>query len=194
MKLPLSGTAKIHLIKNNNNNDMIQNTAIHRSVTIALLTLIISQTTILAQAAGNYSSVEERRIENSIIEERSKIRKEREEIDLRKKELKALEEGVDKKLAEIDDKLKSLQILQSKIETLLEEKTAAEQKKIESLAKIYEKMTPAKAALAITGLEQQLASDLLEKMKVKAAAKILDQVSKQKTSEISTTYTTLPIE
>jgi flagellar motility protein MotE (MotC chaperone) len=173
---------------------MIQNTAIHRSVTIALLTLIISQTTILAQAAGNYSSVEERRIENSIIEERSKIRKEREEIDLRKKELKALEEGVDKKLAEIDDKLKSLQILQSKIETLLEEKTAAEQKKIESLAKIYEKMTPAKAALAITGLEQQLASDLLEKMKVKAAAKILDQVSKQKTSEISTTYTTLPIE
>ena len=145
-------------------------------------------------AENNYSSVEERRIEKTILQEREKIRQERQEIDLRKKELKSLEEGVDKKLAEIDDKLKSLQTLQSKIETLLEEKSAAEQKKIESLAKIYEKMTPGKAALALTGLEQQLASDLLEKMKVKAAAKILDQVSKQKTTEISTTYTTLQLE
>lgn len=173
---------------------MILNTFIHRSISIVLLTLLFSLTPLLAQSGENYNSVEERRIENSILEERAKIRKEREEIDLRKKELKSLEEGVDKKLAEIDNKLKSLQILQGKIETLLEEKSAEEQKKIESLAKIYEKMSPAKAALAITGLDQQLASDLLGKMKVKAAAKILDQVSKQKTSEISTTYTTLQIE
>ena len=145
-------------------------------------------------AENNYSSVEERRIEKTILEERAKIRKEREEIDLRKKELKSVEEGVDKKLAEIDDKLKSLQTLQNRIETLLEEKSAAELKQIESLAKIYEKMTPAKAALALTGLERQLASDLLGKMKVKSAAKILDQVSKQKTTEISTTYTTLQLE
>ena len=145
-------------------------------------------------ADNNYSSVEERRIEKTILEERAKIRKEREEIDLRKKELKSLEEGVDKKLAELDDKLSSLQTLHKKIEVLLQEKSAKEQKQIESLAKIYEKMSPVKAALAITGLEQQLASDLLGKMKTKAAAKILDQVSKQKTTEISTTYTTLQLE
>lgn len=145
-------------------------------------------------AENNYSSVEERRIQKTILEERAQIRKEREEIDLRKKELKSLEDGVDKKLAEIDDKLKSLQTLQDRIEKLLEEKSAVEQKQIESLAKIYEKMMPAKAALALTGLDQQLASDLIGKMKVKSAAKILDQVSKQKTTEISTTYTTLQLE
>lgn len=145
-------------------------------------------------AENNYSSVEERRIEKSILEERAKIRKEREEIDLRKKELKSLEEGVDKKLTEIDGKLESLKRLQNKIEVLLEKKSAIEQKQIEGLAKIYEKMNPAKAALALSGLEQQLASDLLGKMKVKSAAKILDQVSKQKTTEISTTYTTLQLE
>lgn len=156
-----------------------------------LLFLLVS---LSPAAENNYSSVEERRIEKTILQEREKIRKERQGLDLRKKELKSLEEGVDKKLAEIDDKLQSLQTLQNKIETLLEEKSAAEQKKIESLAKIYEKMMPGKAALALTGLEQQLASDLLEKMKVKAAAKILDQVSKQKTTEISTTYTTLQLE
>ncbi len=106
----------------------------------------------------------------------------------------ALEEGVDKKLAEFDTKLESLKSLQNKIETLMEEKSAIEKKQIESLAKIYEKMIPAKAAIALSGLEQQLASDLLGKMKVKSAAKILNQVSKQKTTEISTTYTTLQLE
>ncbi len=162
------------------------------SLLIAIVTLCGSRPVFSAE--NNYSSVEERRIQKTILEERAQIRKEREEIDLRKKELKSLEEGVDKKLAEIDEKLQSLQSLQNRIETLLEEKSAAEQKQIESLAKIYEKMTPVKAALALTGLERQLASDQLGQMKVKAAAKILDQVSKQKTTEISTTYTTLQLE
>jgi flagellar motility protein MotE (MotC chaperone) len=161
---------------------------------ITLLLFMVQSPACLHAAEENYGSVEERRIEKTIIEERARIRKEREEIDLRKKELKSLEEGVDKKLAEIDSKLQSLQTLQSKIETLLEEKSAEEQKRIESLAKIYEKMTPAKAASALAGLDEQLASDLISKMKVKAAAKILDQASKQKTTEISTTYTTLQLE
>ncbi len=161
---------------------------------ITTLILLFSLTPSAFSAENNYSSVEERRIEKTILEERATIRKEREEIGLRKKELKSLEEGVDKKLAEIDTKLESLKSLQNRIETLLEEKSAVEQKQIESLAKIYAKMTPAKAALALSGLEQQLASDLLGKMKVKSAAKILDQVSKQKTTEISTTYTTLQLE
>ena len=161
---------------------------------ITTLIVLLSLSPAAFSAENNYSSVEERRIEKTIIEERAKIRQEREEIDLRKKELKSLEEGVDKKLAEIDSKLESLKSLQNRIETLLEEKSAIEQKQIESLAKIYAKMNPAKAALALSGLEQQLASDLLGKMKVKSAAKILDQVSKQKTTEISTTYTTLQLE
>lgn len=161
---------------------------------ITTLILLFSLTPSTFSAETNYSSVEERRIEKTILEERVKIRKEREEIGLRKKELKSLEESVDKKLAEIDTKLESLKSLQNRIETLLKEKSAVEQKQIQSLAKIYSKMNPAKAALALSGLEQQLASDLLGKMKVKSAAKILDQVSKQKTTEISTTYTTLQLE
>jgi len=161
---------------------------------ISTFILLFSLAPSALSAENNYSSVEERRIEKTILEERTKIRKEREEIDLRKKELKSLEEGVDKKLTEIDSKLESLKSLQNRIAALLEEKSAIEQKQIESLAKIYEKMNPAKAALALSGLEQQLASDLLGKMKVKSAAKILDQVSKQKTTEISTTYTTLQLE
>ena len=141
-----------------------------------------------------FSSVEERRLQNVIVQERAKIRKEQTEMALKKKELKTLEEGVDNKLAEIDNKLEQLRKLQDKIESLLEEKSAEEKKRLQDLAKIYEKMNPVKASLAIAGLDQQLAADLLANMKVKSAAKILDQSSKQKTTQLSTTFSTLQLE
>jgi flagellar motility protein MotE (MotC chaperone) len=151
------------------------------------------------QAAGTtdadqYSSVEERRLQNVILQERAHIQKERAEIVMKKKELKTLEGGVDKKLAEIDNKLDELRKLQKKIESLLEKKSAEEKKRLQGLAKIYEKMNPAKASLAIAGLDQQLAADLLANMKVKSAAKILDQSSKQKATQLSTTFSTLQLE
>ncbi|MGB3212383.1 MAG: hypothetical protein WBB19_16900 [Desulforhopalus sp.] len=128
------------------------------------------------------------------MQERQNIRREREEIALRKKELKTLEGGVDKKLAEMDKKLEELRKLQDKIELLLADKSAKENKRVQELASIYQKMSPAKAALAITGLDKQLAADLLANMKVKAAAKILDQISKQKATELSKTFSTLQLE
>ncbi|MCP4343726.1 MAG: hypothetical protein GY799_33850 [Desulfobulbaceae bacterium] len=143
---------------------------------------------------NNYGSVEERRIENSILQERTSIRKEREEISMRKKELKTLEEGVDKKITVIDMKLEELKKLQNKIESLLVGKSAKEKKMLKELATIYQKMSPAKAALVLTDLDQQLAADLLANMKVKSAAKILDRISKQKATELSTTFTTLQLE
>ncbi len=142
----------------------------------------------------SFSSVEERRIDSTIFQERANIRKEREEIDLHKKELKTLEEGVDKKLADLDRKVEELKDLQKKIGVLLAEKSAEEKKRIQSLAGIYEKMAPAKAALAMSGLEPQLAADLLASMKVKAAAKVLDQIAKQKATDLSTTFSTLQLE
>lgn len=142
----------------------------------------------------SYETVEQRRIEGTILQERANIRQEREEISLRKKELKTLEESVDKKLADIDNKLQELNNLQKQIEALLEKKSAEEKKRIKNLATIYEKMSPGKAAMAISGLEEQLAADLLAAMKVRAAAKILDQTTKQKTTELSTTFSTLQLE
>lgn len=148
----------------------------------------------ISPAITTYDSVEERRLESSILQERASLRKEREEIALRKKELKTLEEGVDKKIARIDKKLEEMKSLQKQIEELLAEKSAAEKKRTDNLALIYAKMSPAKAALALSGLDEKLAADLLASMKVKAAAKILDQISKQKASQLSTTFSTLQLE
>lgn len=172
-------------------------------ITIAKILMTIASALLLfqqVQAADetgekdSFSSVEERRIDNTIQQERANIRKEREDMDLHKKEVKSLEEGVDKKLADMDRKLEELKSLQKKIETLLVAKTAAEKKRINDLAVIYEKMAPAKAALAMSGLEEKLAADLLASMKAKAAAKILDQLAKQKATELSKAFSTLQLE
>lgn len=147
-----------------------------------------------AAATEQYDSVEERRLYNAIQTERAGISEERKELELKKNELKSIEEGVDKKLVEIDAKLEELKALRKQLETLLAAKTEEELKKTRDLAKIYEKMSPDKAAMALSGLDQQLAADLLANMKEKSAAKILDQISRQKATELSTTFSTIQLE
>ncbi len=162
-------------------------------VTLSLLLVTICSTAAFG-ADREYSSVEERRIIEAIDKERKRVRQEWIKIDLRKKELKVIEEGVDKKIAEIDRKLLQLQAQQRKIEQLLAKKSIAEKKRIVSLAKIYAKMTPVKAAQAISGLEEQLAADILEQMKAKPAARILDAISREKATDLSRTYSTIPVQ
>lgn len=159
-----------------------------------LLSVTLAHGAAEEEPSQSFASVEERRIADAILQERDSLRREREELDLRKKELKTLEEGVDKKLADIDRKLSEMVTLQQKIDESLAEKSAAEKKKIAELAAIYEKMTPVKAAQAMTGLEQQLAADLLAAMKTKAAARVLDQLAKQKATDLSTTFSTIQLE
>lgn len=171
----------------------------HVTVIAFFILWLIANTPLFCHAqedekSPQYSSVEERRLVNTIEAERASIREERGELELKKKELKSIEEGVDKKLTEIDGKLEELKTLRKQIETLLTAKTEEELKRTRELAKIYEKMSPDKAALAISGLESKLAADLLASMKVKAAAKILDETSKQKASELSTTFSSIQLE
>lgn len=145
-------------------------------------------------AAQNFSTVEERRLFQQIEDERVKLREGSKELELKKKELKSLEETVDKKLATLDKKLTELSRVQKKLEELLQLKSAEEEQKTKDLAKIYEKMIPQRAALAITGLESQLAADLLAAMKAKSAAKILDQITRLKATELSTQFSKIQIE
>ena len=166
--------------------------AIITTSTLLLLTLPLRVSG--AEEQAQYGSVEERRIANSILQERANIRQDRENLALKKKELKSIKEGVDKKLAELDSKIEELNNLKKKIEALLADKSAKEKKRTKELAAIYAKMTPVKAALALSSLEQTLAADLLSSMKVKSAAKILDQIPRQKASELSTRFSTLQLE
>ena len=77
------------------------------------------------------------------------------------------------------------------LEELLAKKDQAEKDKIKNLSKIYESMEPGKAAMAITGLDQQLAAELLANMRTRSAAQILDNLDNQQTTEISRLFLSL---
>ena len=129
-----------------------------------------------------YGSVEERRIMESLQgESGSQLNKERDDLENKKKELKRLESEVDKKL----DQLNQMRV---RIEKLLAEKEAKESKKIQELAKMYEKMTADKAAMILSSVDQELAISILAKMKTKSAAKILNNIEREKAAKLSTAY------
>lgn len=157
------------------------------------------QTASLAQDSApeniqSFSSVEERRLHATIQEERAGIFEDKKALALKEKELKTLEDAVDKKLAEIDTKLDELLKRRKELTDLLAQKDVEEIKKVKDLSKIYEKMDPAKAASALSVLDQQLAADLLANMKAKAAAKVLDSLNRQKAAEISRTFSNIQLE
>ncbi len=141
-----------------------------------------------------YSSVEERRLHALMQKERENVLKDKKVLALKENELKTLEAAVDKKIGEIDAKLDELRKLQSKIEELLAVKSAEENKRVQNLGKIFEKMAPEKAALALSGMDQRLATDLLATMKPKSAAKVLNMLDRKKAAQLSTTFSTIQIE
>ncbi len=131
-----------------------------------------------------YSSVEERRLLVALQQERRNLVREREALDRKKKELKRLQAEVDKKL----DQLKKERL---RLEELLAEKDAAELKRIRELSKMYEKMSPEKAARIFTDLDQELAISLLANMKTKAAARILNNMNGEAAARLTTAFSSL---
>jgi flagellar motility protein MotE (MotC chaperone) len=143
----------------------------------------------------SYSSVEERRLYDTLEQERAGLQEKIKVLADREKELKTLEQEVDKKFEQMEKKIQELKKLQQKTEELLAQKDAAELKKIEELSKIYSKMEPDKAALALSVLkDQQLAADIIAGMKTKSAAKVMEQLDKLKASSLTTTLSTLSTE
>lgn len=132
-----------------------------------------------------YNSVEERRIMESLQKRGvAPFAQEREDLENKKNELKRLESEVDKKIEQLNQ-------LRVKVEKLLEQKTAEEQKRILELARMYEKMTAEKAAVVLGSVDQELAIAILAKMKTKSAAKILNNMEREKAAKLTSAFSTL---
>ena len=132
------------------------------------------------------SSVEERRILVSIEDEYAKLAEREARIDSREMQLKTLQAEVDKKLA-------AMQQLRNELVKLLDRKEETEGERVGELSRIYEKMSPQKAAILIRDLDSQLAVDLLLGIKKKTAGKILDNLDAQTAIELSKAFTEIPV-
>ncbi len=137
-----------------------------------------------AEPGKSYASVEERRLLVALQQERNDLALEKEELSKQKNELKRLESEVDKKL----DQLKRLR---QQVEQLLVEKDVKEIQRVKDLSKMYEKMSPEKAARIFGTIEQELAISIMENMKTKSAARILNNMDRERAAILTTGFSSL---
>lgn len=148
-----------------------------------------------ASQERSYTSVEERRLYDTLERERAGLQEKIKVLADKEKELKTLEQEVDKKFELMEKKIRELKKVQQQTEELLARKEQAELNKIQELSKMYSKMDPEKAALTLSALEdQQLAANIIAGMKTKSAAKVMEQLDKLKASALTTTLSTLSTE
>jgi Uncharacterized conserved protein len=138
----------------------------------------------LPEPEQQYGSVEERRIVERLQAGGMPFALEREELDVKKNELKRLEGEVDKKIEQLNQ-------IRVRVEKLLEQKQIEEQQRIGELAKMYEKMNAEKAATVLGAVDQELAVSILGQMKSKSAAKILNNMEREKAAKLTSAFSIL---
>lgn len=107
------------------------------------------------------------------------------ELDSREAELKKLEEELHKQKVELDKKISQLDQLRGQIGNQLEEKVKVDQEQVDKLVSFYSNMRPQKAAKIIETLNEDLAVEVLRKMKKKEAAEIMNMLEPAKAQKLS---------
>lgn len=163
---------------------------------ILFVSLLILPTTSVGQNADakEYDSVEERRLQGQLNNNAPVSNTDIDNILRRQNDLKILEETVDRKLAEVEKKIAELKKTKSAIQALLAQKDAVELSRLKQLAKIYEQMATDKAARAIAGLDRELATDLLTRMKTKSVASILATMPQSVAIDLTTRVSATQLE
>lgn len=126
------------------------------------------------------SSVTEAEFEvlQRLAKRRDELDKRQSDLALREKVLAATEKRIDGKISELDQ-LKNL------IQGLLKKHDAEQEKKLQSLVKIYEKMKPKNAARIFEQLDMNILLDVVERMREAKTAPIFAAMSPAKAKAVT---------
>lgn len=107
------------------------------------------------------------------------------ELDRREEELAKLEEELQKQRSGIEEKIKQLETMRAEISTTLKDRVEQDQEKVAKLVDVYSNMKPVSASRVIETLNENLAVTILDRMKKKNAAEILNMMSAAKAKKLS---------
>ncbi len=107
------------------------------------------------------------------------------ELDRREAEIVKLEEELQKQREGIEEKIKQLEQMRKQISDTLKGRVEQDQEKVAKLVDVYSNMKPAQASKIIETLNEDLAVSILDKMKKKNAAEILNTMSAAKARKLS---------
>ena len=114
----------------------------------------------------------------SLSQRREEIEQRAREIDQREILLKAAEQRIDQKIAELER-------LQASIEALLVQHDEQSEAQLQSLVRIYESMKPKEAARIFEELDMEVLLEVLERMKERKTAPILAQMDPRRAKAVT---------
>lgn len=118
-----------------------------------------------------------------------KLKQRKLELDMREKELAELEEELQKQKVELDKRIVQLEEMRAQIAQVLKERVEVDQEKVNKLVDLYSNMKPKQAADVIGSINEDLAVEVLAKMKKKNAAEIMNLLPQEKARVLSEKYT-----
>ncbi len=118
-----------------------------------------------------------------------KLKQRKEELDMREKELAQLEEELQRQKVELDKRITQLEDMRGQIAQVLKERVEVDQEKVTKLVDLYSNMKPKQAADVIGSINEDLAVEVLAKMKKKSAAEIMNLLPPEKAKVLSEKYT-----
>ncbi len=118
----------------------------------------------------------------------ARLRERKVELDKREEEIAKQEEELVKQRLEVEDKLKELEGVRRNISSILENKVQGDDQKVQDLVQFYSNMKPPQAAKILETLDESLAVRVIEKMKKKNAAEIMNLLKPEKAQSISEKY------
>jgi flagellar motility protein MotE (MotC chaperone) len=118
-----------------------------------------------------------------------KLKQRKLELDMREKELTELEEELQKQKVELDKRIAQLEEMRGQIAQVLKDRVEVDQEKVNKLVDLYSNMKPKQAADVIGSINEDLAVEILAKMKKKSAAEIMNLLPPEKARMLSEKYT-----
>lgn len=107
------------------------------------------------------------------------------QLDAKEAELKKLEEELHNQKVELEKRLAQLEQLRTQIGNQLQERVNTDAEQVDKLVAFYSSMKPGTAAKVIEKINEDLAVEVLKKMKKKDAAEIMNMIESDKAQRLS---------
>lgn len=115
----------------------------------------------------------------------AKLEDRKRELDEREAEMARLEEELQQQKVMLEDKIKQLEKIRQNIGSVLKEKTVSDSEKVDRLVEFYSNMKPQNAAKVFEELNENLAVEVLTRIKKKNAADIMNLIKADKAQRLS---------
>jgi flagellar motility protein MotE (MotC chaperone) len=114
-----------------------------------------------------------------------KLNERKKELDAREEELNRMETELQAQKGELEKRMKELEEMRGKISTVLEDRVKVDDQKVDTLVQMYSQMKAPQAAKVFETMDEDLAVEILGRMKKKNAADIMNLLKPEKAQVLS---------